>query len=322
MELPQPTAERAAPTLARRAQPSGQPRSGQPRSQLRSVSLRWMLLGPPLLIVLLTVIYPLASAFVTSFRDWRLIYSPNPGPFVGLANYSRALSDGGFLNALRVSVLYTVISVTLTLLIGLGTALLLSKPTRLNVFARTLLILPFAVAPLLKGYSWRFMLDPDAGVYARMIGAVVPPLRGFVWLGHEFTALLSLAMSEVWGWAPLFALMFIGALGSIPAETTEAAKMDGASGLQIFFRITLPLLAPVIFIVALLKVISAFKLFDQVVVMTGGGPGDSTQTLYYYVYQLAFRNLDMGYASAVSYLVVALMAIFAALYVRVLLRER
>ncbi|GBF06674.1 hypothetical protein DAERI_100037 [Deinococcus aerius] len=315
MALPQTTAEASTPPLRSALQPRRQ------GAQVRTGALRWLLLGPALLIVMATVLYPLVSSLITSFRDWRLIYSPTPGPFVGLANYARAFTDGGFLNSLRVSTEYLFISVTLTLLIGLGIALLLAKPTRLNIFARTLLILPFAVAPVLKGYSWRFMLDPDAGVYSRLIGAVVPPLKGYLWLGHEFSALLAIAMSEVWGWAPLFALMFIGALGSIPAETTEAARVDGATNTQIFFRITLPLLAPVIYIVALLKIISALKMFDQVVTMTGGGPGNSTQTLYYYVYQLAFRNLDMGYASAVSYLLVVVMGLFAVLYVRVLLRE-
>lgn len=114
--------------------------------------------------------------------------------------------------------------------------------------------------------------------------------------------------------------MFIGALGSIPTEATEAARVDGATSFQIFRRITLPLLAPVIYIVALLKIISAVKMFDQVAIMTGGGPGDSTQTLYFFVYQVAFRNLDLGYASAVSYIIVAVMALLATLYVRTLMR--
>jgi multiple sugar transport system permease protein len=175
---------------------------------------------------------------------------------------------------------------------------------------------------VLKGYSWRFMMNNEYGIYAKMIESVIPPLKGYIWLGHEFSALLVIAFSEVWGWAPLFALMFIGALGSIPPEVTEAARVDGATALQVLRRITLPLLAPVIFIVALLKIISSMKMFDQVVIMTGGGPGSSTQTLYYYVYQLAFRNLDMGYASAVSYIVVIIMGLLAFLYVRTALRRK
>ncbi|MBF6595711.1 MAG: sugar ABC transporter permease [Thermaceae bacterium] len=294
---------------------------GKPR-RTGSNPLRWALLTPALLVIGLTVIYPLLSSFVTSFRNWQLINSPSPGGFVGLDNYTRAFTDEGFLNSLKVSALYVLVSVSLSLILGLGIALLLSKPTRLNTFARALLIFPFAVAPVLKGFSWRFMLNPEYGVYAKMVGTVIPPLKGYLWLGHDFSALLTLAMSEVWGWAPLFALMFIGALGSIPSEITEAARVDGATGWHIFWRITLPLLAPVVYIVALLKIISALKMFDQVVIMTGGGPGNATQTLYYYIYQLAFRNLDMGYASAVSYLLVVVMGLFAFLYVRTLLRGR
>lgn len=296
-------------------------RTARPPKRAKRAPLRWALLAPALLVIGATIIYPMLSSLITSFRSWQLITSPTPGPFVGLENYSRAFGDAGFLNSLRVSGLYLLISTPLSLILGLAIALVLSKPTRLNVFARALLIFPFAVAPVLKGYSWRFMLNPEYGVYANMIGAVFPPLKGYLWLGNDFSALLAIAMSEVWGWAPLFALMFIGALSSIPGDITEAARVDGATNRQIFWKITLPLLAPVIYIVGLLKIISGFKMFDQVAIMTGGGPGNSTQTLYYYVYQMAFRNLDMGYASAISYILVILMGILAFLYVRVLLRS-
>jgi multiple sugar transport system permease protein len=314
MTAPQPSVSEPRGPAGLTRQPGRQPR------QRRSGSLRWALLGPALAIIGLTVIYPLIASFISSFRQWRLIDSPDPGPFVGLANYSRALTDAGFLNSLAVSGVYIVLSVSLTLILGLGIALILQKPTPLNILTRTLLIFPFAVAPVLKGFSWRFMLNPEYGVYAKMLGAIFPPLRGYNWLGYDFSALLAIAFSEIWGWAPLFALMFIGAIGSIPAEATEAARIDGATSFQIFRKITLPLLAPVIYIVALLKIISAFKMFDQVAIMTGGGPGDSTQTLYYFVYQVAFRNLDMGYASALSYILVVIMAIISTFYVRTLLR--
>ena len=298
------------------ARSAGKPR--KPRSDL----FRWVLLTPALLVIGATVIYPMFSSLVTSFREWRLINSPSPRGFVGFENYARAFSDEGFINSLQVSSLYVLLSVSLALALGLAIALLLSKPTRLNTFARALLIFPFAVAPVLKGFSWRFMLHPEYGVYAQLVGTLIPPLKGYLWLGNDFSALLVIAMSEVWGWAPLFALMFIGALGSIPSEVTEAAKVDGATGWQIFWKITLPLLAPVVYIVALLKIISSLKMFDQVVIMTGGGPGNATQTLYYYIYQVAFRNLDMGYASAISYILVLVMGLFAFLYVRTLLRGK
>lgn len=146
-------------------------RAVKPPKRAKRAPLRWALLAPALLVIGATILYPMLSSLITSFRSWQLITSPAPGPFVGLDNYSRAFSDAGFLNSLRVSGLYLLISTPLSLILGLAIALVLSKPTRLNVFARALLIFPFAVAPVLKGYSWRFMLNPEYGVYANMIGA-------------------------------------------------------------------------------------------------------------------------------------------------------
>ena len=166
------------------------------------------------------------------------------------------------------------------------------------------------------------MLNPNYGVYDWMIDTFVPFVPDIIWLAQPFWALFWMAMSEVWGWAPLIALMFIGALGSISENLYEAARIDGANRLQLFRSVTLPLLLPVILIVALLKTIFSLKLFAQVVTMTGGGPGRATQTLNYYVYQNAFRNLDMGYASALAWILVILMSIFAFAYVYLVLQRQ
>ena len=127
-------------------------------------------------------------------------------------------------------------------------------------------------------------------------------------------------MTEIWGWAPYIALVFIGALGALPRETINAARVDGASTFQVFWYITLPQLKPIIIMVALLKTIFSVKMFDQVVTLTGGGPGRSTETLNYYVYNHGFNFYDMGYASALAYVLVSTMFIFAFLYVRFLMK--
>ena len=129
-----------------------------------------------------------------------------------------------------------------------------------------------------------------------------------VWLANEFWALFWLAVTETYGWAPLMALMFLGALNAIPTDIFESAKVEGTTNWQLFRHITLPLLSPVIVIATLLKTIFSLKMFDQVVTMTGGGPGRATQTLNYYVYQTAFVTLDMGYASALSYILIIVMS--------------
>lgn len=288
---------------------------------MRSRWAKYWYLGPAMVVVFATITYPLLSALTTSFREWQLNESSTPEGFVGLRNYQRVLTDDGFWNSVWVTTWFTVISVGLTVVLALGMALVLQGPGKLKAFAKTMLIFPFAVAPALKGFSWRFMLNTEYGVYDAMIDAVLPFASGILWLGEPLWAIFSLAMSEVWGWAPLIALMFIGALGAIDPEVQEAARVDGATGLQLFFRITLPLLAPIIVVATLLKTIWSLKMIDQVVTMTGGGPGNSTETLNYYVYRQGFSFLDMGYASALAWLLVLGVAAFSVLYVRVLMQQ-
>ncbi|MCP4166244.1 MAG: sugar ABC transporter permease [Chloroflexi bacterium] len=283
--------------------------------------IRFILLSPAVLVVMAVSAYPMVNTFILSFRSWRLDRSPTPQEFVGLENYIRAFGDRFFWNSISVTLTFTIISVALSVILGLAFALLLQKPSRLNTVTKTLLIFPFAVAPILKGFSWRFMLNPSFGVYDNMIDTLFPPASDVVWLAHPFWAQFWLAISEVWGWAPIIALMFVGALGSISPDIFEAAKVEGATNWQLFWKVTLPLLSPVIIIVTLLKTIFSLKMFDQVVSMTGGGPGRATQTLNYYVYINGFRFLDMGYAAALSYILIIGLSIFAIIYVRVLYRQ-
>ena len=278
---------------------------------------RIVLLAPALIVILATTTYPLISAGITSFRDWQLIYSPNPGAWVGFQHYADALQDASFINSIEVTLEFTVISVALSMVLALAMALVLYKPGRANVATRAVLILPFAVSAALKGYSWRFMLDPGYGVYSKIIGFFFPPAQGYLWFTHKWWTLIFLAMSEVWGWAPLMALMFIGGLSAISPEIFEAARVDGANPWTVFVHIMLPLLRPILFIAMLLKIIFSLKLFDQIVTMTGGGPGDSTVTLNYYVYLTAFRDLNMGYASALAIILVIALSLFAFVYVKV-----
>ncbi len=283
------------------------------------VTARILLLAPAVIVVLATTTYPLISALITSFQDWQLTNSPNPTAWVGLRNYAQAIHDTGFINAIVVTLEFTALSVVLSMVLAMAMALVLYKPGRVNVITRALLIFPFAVSPALKGYSWKFMLDPGYGIYAQLIGFFVPSAQGYIWLAHQGWALFWLAMSEVWGWAPLMALMFIGALSAISPEIFDAARVDGTSGLALFRHIILPLLRPILLTAMLLKIIFSLKLFDQVVTMTAGGPGDSTQTLNFYVYQAAFRDFNMGYASALAIILVVALSIFAFVYIKLAL---
>lgn len=282
--------------------------------------VKWVMLTPTMLILAGTTLYPFIYSFITSFRYWKLSRSPVPGPFVGFSNYTRAFTDEGFWNSVWVTGVFTVISVSLSILIGLGIALILEKTTKLNTLMKSLLIFPFAMAPALKGYSWRFMLNPEYGVIDAMLDTIFPFWADVVWLAEPYWALFWLAMTEIWGWAPYIALVFIGALGALPRETMAAAKVDGANTFQVFWYITLPLLKPILIMIGLLKTIYSVKVFDQVVTLTGGGPGRATEAMNYYVYKAGFNFYDMGYASALAYLLVTTMFVFAFFYVRYLMK--
>lgn len=284
--------------------------------QRRSVTIA--LLTPAMLLIAATSTYPLLFTLNASFRRWQLSKSPTPGKFIWFDNYIRAFDDRFFGNSLYVTALFTIVSVVMTIVVGLGMALILQKQTKLNAFIRTLLIFPFAVSPALKGYTFRFMLNPEYGILDQFLDFISPLSADLVWLANSFWAIFWLSVTETYGWAPLMALMFIGALNAIPSDIFESARVEGTTNWQLFRHITLPLLAPVLVIATLLKTIFSLKMFDQVVTMTGGGPGRATQTLNYYVYQTAFVTLDMGYASALSYILIIIMSILAYFYVRAL----
>jgi multiple sugar transport system permease protein len=280
-----------------------------------------MLLAPAMLVIVVVTIYPMINSFLLSFQDWRLQRSDRPAGFVGFDQYVRAFNDPYFLNSIIVTIEFTIISVAMTIVIGLAMALVLQKRSPLNQLIRSLLIFPFAVSAVLKGYSFSFMLNQNYGIIHVIIATLIPAAKDIVWLAEPGWALFWIAVTEVWGWAPLYALMFIGALGSISPEIFEAAKVDGATYWSVFWHVTLPLLTPVLVIATLLKTIFSLKIFDQVVAMTGGGPGRATQTINYYVYQTAFRNLNLGYSAALAYILVVGLAFFAYFYVRALYRD-
>lgn len=284
--------------------------------------LPYWLLIPAFVIVLATTIYPLAYSFFTSFRAWDLTQSRRPEGFVGLENYVYAASEEQFLNSLWVTFIFVVTSVILTVVLAMALALLLRRKGPMHTFTRIVLILPFAMSPALIGVSYRFMFNPEFGVLAKGLGAVFPALEGVPWLADPQLAMGILVLTDVWHWTPYMTFMCLGGLASIPRETEEAARIDGASNLRIVFGIILPQMKGVIAVMAVLKTIFALKMFDQVVTLTGGGPGTSTETLAYFIFNVGFRWFDMGYASALAWILTAIMMVISIWYVRMLLSEK
>ena len=290
---------------------------------IRDRHLKYLLIAPAVLVVVATAIWPLVQSAILSFQAWRLSRSSTPTGFVGFENYEWALMfEPLFWNSVWVTTLYTVLTVGFTTLFALGAALLLAPGGRLRFTVQTLLILPFAMSPALVGVSFRFMFNPEFGLFDAFFGTIFPPLADVAWLADPTLAFAVCVMADVWGWVPFMTLVLIGGLASIPRDTVEAAQVDGASGWRVFRDITLPQLFPVIMIVVILKAIFSVKTFDQIYMLTQGGPGEATQTMAYYAYLNGFKYYDMGFAAAVSWLMVIPMIGLTWAYTRFVFRDR
>ncbi len=287
---------------------------------MRDKYLKYILLLPALIVIAATSFYPFIQSFWISLHNWNLMNSLTMGPFIGLSNYVQAFHDSGFWNSVKVTLIFTGLTVVLSLTISMAIALLLSKNKPYLSVIRGLLIIPFAMSPALIGFSWRFMLNPEYGLFSKLLGAVFPPLANVQWLGQPTYAMVALVSVILWMWIPFISLTLVSGRMSLPGDVFEAARVDGASPFQTFIHITLPLLRPIILIAVILQTMFALKAFDPVVTLTQGGPGVSTSILNYSVYQTAFQFFNMGYASALGYLLAVILVILAAFYMRLLVK--
>ncbi|MEM1428343.1 MAG: sugar ABC transporter permease [Pseudomonadota bacterium] len=289
---------------------------------MRDNTLKYLLVFPAVLVVFATAIWPLAESLRLSFTRGLVTRPDFPQGYVGWDNYTWAfLEEPAFWNSVTVTAVYTLLTVALTTLFALGLALLLAPGGRLRSGVQTLLILPFAMSPALIGVSFRFMFNPEFGLFDAFFGFVIPPLADISWLADPTLAFAVVVMADVWGWIPFLTLVLIGGLASVPRETIEAAQVDGASGWRVFRDITLPQLLPVLAVVIILKTIFSLKTFDQVFMLTNGGPGTATQTLSHYVYFNGMKYGQIGYSAAVAWLLVIPMILLTYFYAKFVFRK-
>jgi multiple sugar transport system permease protein len=280
------------------------------------------LLSPAILFVLAMAIFPLGYSFVLSLREWKLARMDEPGAWVGLENYILLFTDDPeFMDSVKVTAIFVGWDVLVTLILALGAALLLKRQGRVYSLTRILLILPFVMSPAVIGISFRFFLNAEFGIAQYLIGWLIPALEGKVWLSDATLAMAAVVASDVWHWAPYMTLIILGGLASVPKETEEAARIDGAGPIRVFIDVTLPQIMPVLAVVAILKSVFALKAFDTIFTLSNGGPGTSTQTLAYYVYNTAFGYYDLGYAAAAAYILTAILLTIAMFYLRLVIRK-
>jgi multiple sugar transport system permease protein len=297
------------------AQPSGRQRRGRNGST-------YLFLLPAVAFVAVTVIYPLIYNVVQSFQDVGLREVVNGGAeWVGLANYADQFGRADFWRALSLSLSYTVGTVALTYVGGLALAMLFVHPFRWRNVMRALLLLAWILPTVVGANVWRWMLDGSYGLLNAALRGLGLIDGDVFWLGQPIPALVSVVVATAWSFAPFAMILLVAGLQGVPAMLYEAARIDGATAWQQFRWVTLPALRPVSITVTLLIFIFAFKTFDTIYLMTGGGPGGATLTLPLYAYQEAFefRRYDMAaVATTVMLLVPLVLSIF---YFRSLRRE-
>lgn len=278
----------------------------------RDQQLAVLLLLPAATAIFVVMIVPLGFALYASFFDYSLGQEGNM-TFVFLDNYVRFFSDPSALRALLNTVLLTALSLMLCLGIGVGVAVLLKEidPKAAN-FLRAIFAMPILISPIIVSLIWRYMYDPTYGLIYYFLGFF--GLQDFGGLTSSATALICIVIADVWHTAPFIILVASAGLTVIPEELYEAARLDGASALRILFKITLPLMAKVLVVLILIRGTDAFRTFDLVYGLTGGGPANATTTLSVYAYKEAFENSQMGFAMAISVVtLICLVVLFAPL---------
>jgi ABC-type sugar transport system permease subunit len=276
--------------------------------------LGFLLLTPAALLLLLIVVYPIASLVWNSFFDIHLAEPWRGEPFVGLENYRRAFDDGRFWSSLLHTAIYAIVTVPGALLVGLGLALLANMPFRRKWPVRLGLLLPWALPLVFSGLIFRWFFEYRQGIVNDVLTRVgAEPLA---WLTDPTLATAAICTAIIWKSSSFMALMLLAGLQTIPRELYEAAEVDGATRWQQFISVTLPMLRPAIFVALIFRTITAIQTFDIPYAMTGGGPGDSTETLAMYIQKTTLDFLDFGYGSALATLMFVVSMIATSSYLR------
>jgi multiple sugar transport system permease protein len=272
---------------------------------------------PYLLIFSIFRFIPSVGGLVVSFFKWSLGGDPK---FIGIDNYVNLAQDGSFYTSIRNTLSFFVLTVPVLVVASLLLAMLLNQKLAGRRVMRTISIIPYVLIPSIVGIMWNWMFDNNFGLlnyYIKKLGG-----SPVFWLTDERFALIAVSIVVVWTYIGYDMILFLAGLQGIPKETYEAAEVDGASTVQVFWHITLPLLKPVTMMVSTLTLVNVVQLFDQIYVMTNGGPGTSTLTMVQYMYTSAFTNYELGYGSAIEVVILVMLMVLITVQNRIGNRER
>ncbi len=273
--------------------------------------IKYLFVGPGIIWVLLFTVFPLLYSLRLSFFKARLGQEQT---FIWLANFGRAFTDYRFWAVLKTTLFFVAVDVVVSVLVGLLLAVLVSRPLRKPLrgtrVIRSFLTMPLFTAPIALGYLAITIFHQEVGAVntvLRVLGVMNLP----AWFSVPWLARIAIAMVDIWQWTPFCFLVILAGLQSLPDEIYEATVLDTSSGWQMFRYITLPLVGPVLFTVTILRMVETFKLLELPFAMTSGGPGMATQTYSYYIYLTGLRSFNIGYASALAYILLAIMLVIS-----------
>jgi len=270
----------------------------------------WLFHLPTLITLFAITMVPFVYVVILSFRAYSLAIPRFHGQFVGLTNYAKLLfSDNRFWGSLSITAEFCLVVVSIELILGMGIATLLNQKIRGRRIFTCLIMIPMMLAPVTVGLIWRFLLNAEFGIVSYFLKISGIDLKLGL-LGAKETALFTVMFIDIWEWTPFMTLVMLAGLRSVPLEPVEAARIDGATGLQVFRYIALPLIKPLIVVAILLRSIDSFKIFDQVYILTGGGPGSTTELASMYAYRITFKNWNMGYGAAVVLMLFLIVLLF------------
>lgn len=278
-----------------------------PSSLVNRSFRHWSLLPAVLLFVALTL-YPLVNLVRMSVSTIEFAQGIEIWRFTPGANFAQLAADDVLRPALKNTVLFVVISVTVEMIIGLALAIAVAGLVRGKKWIRTVLILPILVPPVAIGSMWKLMYNYDFGIFNQALAAIgAAPVN---WLGSTSLALTSVIVVDIWHWVPFVFLILFAAVEGLPVDLLEAARVDGATRWQIVWRIMIPLLRPAIVVAFLFRSILAFKVFDEVYLLTSGGPGTSTELINLHLYKVFFEQNQLGYGALLSLAVIGAIVSF------------
>jgi len=277
---------------------------------LQKSRLPLLLVLPAIIVTAVIVEFPFLMSLYVSLTDWGP-RSPFGATFIGIDNYTALLSDYYFWNSLRVLGIFAVSSVTLSFAIGMVLAFVLDRPLRGVRVLKTIMIIPMTLTPVVVSISWKMLYNPSFGLIDYLLSLFGMPTPN--WLSSGSWALLAVVLVDVWQWTPFMTLIFLAGLQSLPPSTLEAAKIDGASWLNVVKHVTIPLLRPLLTLAVLFRMVDCLKTFDIIYALTKGGPGSTTETLNIYTFKQMFRFYNIGYAGALAVIFLAITMIVGTL---------